>query len=72
MKQFSIQQFNWFNALDHAFLTNIIAHCQQNQYLRLAMYTDLFTLRVQMFKRGDSSSRQKMGDSSFKKFYDKM
>ena len=26
------------------FRTNIIAYCQQNRYVRLAIYTDLFTL----------------------------
>ena len=26
------------------FHTNIIAYCQQNRYVRLAIYTDLFTL----------------------------
>ena len=31
-------------ALDHVFDTDIIAYCQQNRYLRLSMYTDLFTL----------------------------
>ena len=30
--------------LDHVFRTNIIAYCQQNRYVRLAIYTDLFTL----------------------------
>ena len=30
--------------LDHVFHTNIIAYCQQNQYIRLAIYTGLFTL----------------------------
>ena len=38
--------FNWFNALDHVFYTNIIAYCQQNCYVWLATYTDLFTLRL--------------------------
>ena len=31
--------------LDHVFHTNIIAYCQQNRYVRLAIYTDLFTLK---------------------------
>ena len=35
----------WYNKLDHVFHTNIIAYCQQNGYIRLAIYTDLFTLR---------------------------
>ena len=35
----------WYNKLDHVFHTNIIAYCQQNRYVRLAIYTDLFTLR---------------------------
>ena len=30
--------------LDHVFYTNIIAYCQQNRYVRLAIYTDIFTL----------------------------
>ena len=30
--------------LGHIFHTNIIAYCQQNRYVRLAIYTDLFTL----------------------------
>ena len=30
--------------LDHLFHINIIAYCQQNRYVRLAIYTDLFTL----------------------------
>ena len=30
--------------LNHVFLTNIIAYCQQNRYVRFAIYTDLFTL----------------------------
>ena len=33
-----------FNALDHVSHTTIIAYCQQNRYVRLARYTDLFTL----------------------------
>ena len=32
--------------LDHVFHTNIIAYCQQNRYVRLAIYTDLFTLSI--------------------------
>ena len=36
---------NWFNVLDHVFHTNIIAYCLKNWYLRLATYTDLFTLK---------------------------
>ena len=31
--------------LDHIFHANIIAYCQQNQYVRLAIYTGLFTLK---------------------------
>ena len=37
--------FKCDHALDHVFHTNIIAFCQQNRYVRLAIYTDLFTLR---------------------------
>ena len=33
------------HALDHVFHTNINAYCQQNRYVRFAMYTDSFTLR---------------------------
>ena len=29
---------------DHVLLTNIIAYCQQNWYLRFAIYTDWFSL----------------------------
>ena len=32
-----------FNALHQVFYTNIIVYCQQNWYVRLAIYTDLFT-----------------------------
>ena len=32
--------------LDHVFHTNIIAYCQQNWYVRLAIYTDSFTLII--------------------------
>ena len=35
--------------LDHVFHTNIIAYCHQNRYVRLAIYTHLFTLMS--FKR---------------------
>ena len=35
---------HWFNALDYISHTTIIAYCQQNRYVRLARYTDLFTL----------------------------
>ena len=31
--------FNRFNAFDHVFHT-VIAYCQQNWYIRLAIYTD--------------------------------
>ena len=34
--------------LDHVFHTNIIAYCQQNRYVRLAIYTDLFILNMFM------------------------
>ena len=30
---------------DHAFHTNIIAYCQQNQYVWLTIYIDWFTLK---------------------------
>ena len=30
--------------LGHVFHTNIIAYCQQNRYVQLAVYIDLFTL----------------------------
>ena len=42
---------NWlmFNALNHAFLTNIIAYCQQNRCARFAIYTDWFTLKHKEF-----------------------
>ena len=30
--------------LDHVFYTNTIACCEQIRYVRLAIYTDLFTL----------------------------
>ena len=33
-----------FNALHQVFHTNIIAYCLQNWYVRLAIYTNLFTL----------------------------
>ena len=36
--------FNWFNALDYVFHTNIIAYCQQSRYVRFAIYTNLFIL----------------------------
>ena len=39
-------QLNWFNELDHVFYINIIAYCQQNRYVRLAIYTDVFTLKT--------------------------
>ena len=35
-----------FNALDHVFHTNIIAYCQQNQYVRFAIYTDPLNLNL--------------------------
>ena len=41
IKQFNIEQFNWFNVVDHIFHTNVIAYCQQNWYVALAIYTDL-------------------------------
>ena len=34
--------------LGHVFHANIIAYCQQNWYVRLAIYTDLFTLKEKM------------------------
>ena len=34
--------------LDHVFHTNIIAYCQQNRYVRLAIYTDIFTLMLKL------------------------
>ena len=37
--------FNCVNDLDHVFHINIIAYCQQNRYVWLAMYTDLLTLK---------------------------
>ena len=40
------QTYYMFNALDHAFQTNIIAYYQQNRYVRLAIYTDWFTLNI--------------------------
>ena len=33
--------------LANVFHTNIIAYCQQNQYVRLAIYTDLITVTVE-------------------------
>ena len=30
--------------MDQVFHTNITAYCQQNRYVRLAIYTELFTL----------------------------
>ena len=30
--------------VDHVFVSNIIAYSQQNRYVRLAIYTDIFTL----------------------------
>ena len=30
--------------LDHVFHDSIIAYCQQNRYLRLAIYTDLSSI----------------------------
>ena len=32
--------------LDRVFHTSIIAYCQHDQYVRLAIYTDLFTLNI--------------------------
>ena len=39
------------NAPDHVFHTIGIAYCQQNLYVLLAIYTELFTLK---YKRTDS------------------
>ena len=33
---------NMFIELDHVFHTNIIGYCQQNWYVRFALYTDSF------------------------------
>ena len=42
----TIDNLSDFDALDHVFHTNIIADCQQNWYVRLATYTNLFTLSM--------------------------
>ena len=34
-----------YHYYDHVFQTNIVAYYQQNQYVRFALYTDLFTLK---------------------------
>ena len=39
-----MEQFNLFHAPDHIFHTNIIAYCQQNGYLRLAILNKKFYL----------------------------
>ena len=36
-----LRRFKSFNALDHVFHTNIIAYCQENQYVRLTICIDL-------------------------------
>ena len=40
--------------LDHVFHNNIIAYSQQNWYVRLAIYTDLFTLKCYEFNKAQS------------------
>ena len=40
----------WFNKPDHVFLPNVIAYCQQNRYVWLAIYTDWFTLRKLIYE----------------------
>ena len=69
IKQFSICQFNWFNAHDQVFQTTVIGYCQQNQYERLAIYTDLFTLTNKIFNRHDVSQNddQNLGKINLKK-----
>ena len=32
--------------LDHVFHTKLVAYCQQNRYVRLAIYTELFALFI--------------------------
>ena len=48
LKEIRILLFHSYNLTDltlaHVFHANIIAYCQQNWYLQLAIYTDLFTL----------------------------
>ena len=39
-----------YYALDHFFYTNVIAYCQQNWYVRLAIYTDLLPLNKELKK----------------------
>ena len=39
-------QFSQFSRGHFSRHLNIIAYCQQNWYVRLAIYTDLFTLRI--------------------------
>ena len=42
--------------LDHVFHASIIAHCQQNRYVRFPIHTDLFTLmRKQQIPNFDST-----------------
>ena len=50
----------WYNKLDHVFHTNIIAYCQQNRYVRLAICTDLFTLSVLKIKKKSCWDVRKM------------
>ena len=40
----------WFNKPDHVFLPNVIAYCQQNRYVWLAIYTGWFTLRKLIYE----------------------
>ena len=40
--------------LDHVFHGNIIAYCQQNRCIRLAVYTDLFTLKTEIISSVES------------------
>ena len=42
----SVRTDSWFNKPDHVLLPNIIAYCQQNRYVWLAIYTDSFTLKI--------------------------
>ena len=42
----SVRTDSWFNKPDHVLLPNIIAYCQQNRYVWLAIYTESFTLKI--------------------------
>ena len=68
---FKFTTFNLFNKLPFnnltnlthliVFHTNIIAYCQQNWYVQLAIYTDLFTLNIFEFSWGVRKCRILIG-----------